>query len=410
MIRTRAWLRYIVFTIICAVGLYAFPGSTEIDAQVFAINIGIDRLENGMMRVTVQMPSGEDDGASASSGNSKSDESDDEQDEHSKQLKRAQQIQQQSKQSGYLIATADGVNFRDALNIMTATLPRLLNMSQVKQIVFSEAFAYDPEFMDLVDFMVNRNSIYNAAQIAICLGSAEEFIREQNLILGARLSKAQDAAWYAHQLVGFVPETHISDIYYAAHSGCCDGMAALCATNMFTSEVSSNVDASGTVYAGQISRSGANLNEYMGSALFGSNGMVGRLTGYETQLAQMIRGEIVGMLYMSNGRITELNPRAKTDVAIDLSKDIPRISIGVKLYMQIDDASPSVQDVRAQLEWELLELVQKCQNMGVEPFGFGKKAVRQFLTFEDWNNYHWRDRFAQADVGISVDIEPIDAA
>ena len=59
---------------------------------------------------------------------------------------------------------------------------------------------------------------------------------------------------------------------------------------------------------------------------------------------------------------------------------------------------------------ELLELVQKCQNMGVEPFGFGKKAVRQFLTFEDWNNYHWRDRFAQADVGISVDIEPIDAA
>ena len=212
------------------------------------------------------------------------------------------------------------------------------------------------------------------------------------------------------ELVGFVPETHISDIYYAAHSGCCDGMAALCATNMFTSEVSSNVDASGTVYAGQISRSGANLNEYMGSALFGANGMVGRLTGYETQLAQMIRGEIVGMLYMSNGRITELNPRAKPDVAIDLSKDIPRISIGVKLYMQIDDASPSVQDVRTHLERELLELVQKCQNMGVEPFGFGKKAVRQFFTFEDWNNYHWRDRFAQADVGISVDIEPIDAA
>ena len=54
MIRTRAWLRYIVFTIICAVGLYAFPGSTEIDAQVFAINIGIDRLENGMISVRWQ--------------------------------------------------------------------------------------------------------------------------------------------------------------------------------------------------------------------------------------------------------------------------------------------------------------------------------------------------------------------
>lgn len=406
----RAWFRLATFILICVIGMYAFPGATEIDEQVFAINIGIDRLTAGNMRVTVQMPSGEDSGASASSGKAggADEQSDTGADEHSKKLKSAKQVQQQSMQSGYIVATADGVNFRDAINIMTATLPRLLNMSQVKQIIFSEAFACDPEFMELIEFMVNRNSIYNAAQIAICLGSAEEFIREQNLILGARLSKAQDAAWYAHKLVGFVPSAHISDIYYAAQSGYCDGMAALCATNMFSSQASSNADASGPVYAGQTARTGANLNEYMGSALFGAKGMAGRLNGYETQLAHILRGEIVGMLYMSEGRTTELNQRAKPDISIDMSEYAPRINIGIALYMQTDEESPSVERVSAQLERELAELIAKCQGMGVEPFGIGKAAVKQFLTFKEWNDYHWRDRFAQADVNIDVDIEPIE--
>ena len=54
----HARMRYLCFAVLIALGVFAFPGSTEIDAQVFAINIGIDRLTNGMVRVTVQMPSG----------------------------------------------------------------------------------------------------------------------------------------------------------------------------------------------------------------------------------------------------------------------------------------------------------------------------------------------------------------
>lgn len=409
----HARMRYLCFAVLIALGLFAFPGSTEIDAQVFAINIGIDRLTNGMVRVTVQMPSGEADGPSGSSPQQGSDSQsggggEDTQEPQAKQLEKAHAIQQQSRQSGYLISTADGINFADAISILTATLPRLLNMSQVKQVVFSEAFACDAEFAPLVESLINANEFYNAAELVVCEGSAEEFIREQNLILGARLSKAQDAAAYAHKLVGFVPSAHMADIYYAMHSGYGDGAAALCATNLFQALASSNALSSGTVYAGQVARTGANLNEYMGSALFGDSGMVGRLTGHETQLMNILRGTLSEMLYMDGQRTSELRQQARPRVTIDTSGSAPRISIYVELQMIPHLRSLSAEEVRARMTDELLALIVKCQALGVEPFGFGKVAVRSFPTFEAWNGYHWRDRFAQADIGLDVKVITVD--
>ncbi len=409
------WIRLICFFTVFVLGIFAFPGATEIDTQVFVINIGIDRLNNGMLRVTAQMPSGEHGGASISSSTQSSGEgqsgengqgSDGKAQGNDRQAKldKANQIKQQSRQTGYIVAAADGVNFADALNIMTATLPRLMNMSQVQQVIVSDAFARDAEFEPLIMRMVNDAEFYSAAQLVVCEGSAEEFIRAQELILGARLSKAQDAADYAHELVGFVPSAHISDIYYAMNSGYGDGVAALCATNVFDSQGIPDEYASGAFYAGQAARTGANLNEYLGSALFGADGMVGRLSGYETQLMHIMRGTLREMLYMDAGRTAQLSQRSKPRVSIDMSGNDVKVDVSIELYMVPHRDSPSTDEVRARMVRELGELIAKCQRMGVEPFGFGTVAVRQFATFGEWYAVNWRDRFASADVGVDVEL------
>lgn len=409
----RKWTRILGFALVFALGIYAFPGATEIDTQVFVINIGIDRLNNGMLRVTAQMPSGEQGGASISHSTQSSNDGQSEkggdkeaqqgQDRQAK-LDKAKQKREQSRQTGYIVATADGINFADALNIMTATLPRLINMSQVQQVIVSDAFARDAEFEPLIMRMVNDAEFYSAAQLVVCEGSAEEFIRAQELILGARLSKAQDAADYAHKLVGFVPSAHISDIYYAMNSGYGDGVAALCATNVFDSQGIPNEYASGAFYAGQAARTGANLNEYLGSALFGADGMVGQLSGYETQLMHILRGTLHEMLYMDAGRTAQLSQRSKPRVSVDISEGDVRVNVSIELYMVPHRNSPPTDEVRTRMLRELEALIAKCQRMGVEPFGFGAVAVRQFATFGEWYKVNWRDRFASADVGLDVKI------
>lgn len=409
----RSIIRYLSFAAVLVIALYAFPGSTEIDEQVFAINVGIDKLDNGLMRLTVQMPSGEQGGSGETPGGGSGQSGDTgsgstgQQGAEAAQLEEARKIQQASQQAGYLIATADGVNYPDALNMMTATLPRLLNMSRVKQVVISERFASDSDaFRKLMERLVYDNEFYNAAQMVICEGEAEAFLREQRLILGARLSKAQDAADYAHLLVGLVPSAHISSVFFGMNSGYGDGIAALCATNLFTagSDAGADPDASGAIYAGQAARTGPNLNEYIGSALFDDNCMVGKLTGYETQMAHILAGTLNSMLLMEDGDTAQLTQRSQPRVNIDLSGDVPRIEVQLELYIKLHQQGMSLAEAQTKLQNDMSALIDKCQRLGVEPFGFGAVAVRQFLTFADWNQYDWRERFAAADVQIQVEL------
>ena len=405
----KSIVRYLSFAAVLVIALYAFPGSTEIDEQVFAINVGIDRLDSGLMRLTVQMPSGEQSGSGETPGGGSGQSGDTgsgsagQQGERGEQLAEARSIQQASQQTGYLIATADGVNYPDALNMMTATLPRLLNMSQVKQVVLSERFASEPDaFHELIKRLVYDNEFYNAAQLVVCEGEAEEFLREQRLMLGARLSKAQDAAEYAHLLVGLVPSAHISSVFFGMYSGYGDRLAALCATNLFTAEAAANPDASGTIYAGQAARTGPNLNEYIGSALFDDSRMVGKLTGYETQLAHILSGTLNSMLLMEDGDTAQLTQRSQPQVSVDVSGAVPRIVVSVELYIKLHQQGTSISAASAKLESDLSALIAKCQQLGVDPFGFGATAVRQFRSFADWYEYDWRAKFAQAEVQIDL--------
>ena len=74
---------------------------------------------------------------------------------------------------------------------------------------------------------------------------------------------------------------------------------------------------------------------------------------------------------------------------------------------RIDDRDDIIQAVhlaQTKLQNDMSALIDKCQQLGVEPFGFGAVAVRQLLTFADWNQYDWRERFAAADVQIQVEL------
>lgn len=403
-LRLRAGIRLAGMALVLAIALYAFPGSTEVDTQVFAINVGFDMLPDGMLRLTVQMPSGEADSSGSSGGGQQQSSAGGSSSDggRSQAMEQAKQVRQQSMQSGYIIATADGVNYADTLNMMTATLPRILNLSQVEQLVFSQQVAESEGFYSLLSRLVLDNEFYNAAEVVVCRGSAEEFLHEQNLILGARLSKAQDAATHAHLLVGTTPSTQLVQLYNALHSGYGDGAVALCATNLFAATTSSTGDASGTVYAGDTARTGASLNEYMGSALFNGRRMVGMLTGYETQLLHILRGTLSSMLMMDDGLTAQLTQRSRPRVSVALNGAEPRVDVHVELYMQQHLAGVALDTAEARLTEELTALIAKCQQLGVEPFGFGALAVRQFPTFAKWNDFDWRSRFAQASVSVQV--------
>ena len=132
--------------------------------------------------------------------------------------------------------------------------------------------------------------------------------------------------------------------------------------------------------------------------------MVGKLTGYETQMAHILAGTLNSMLLMEDGDTAQLTQRSQPRVSIDLSGDVPRIEVQLELYIKLHQQGMSLAEAQTKLQNDMSALIDKCQQLGVEPFGFGAVAVRQFLTFADWNQYDWRERFAAADVQIQVEL------
>jgi spore germination protein KC len=47
--------------------------------------------------------------------------------------------------------------------------------------------------------------------------------------------------------------------------------------------------------------------------------------------------------------------------------------------------------------------IDKCKELNVDVFGSGEKAVKHFLTIQEWEEYNWLSRFKDAEVNTKVE-------
>ncbi len=176
---------------------------------------------------------------------------------------------------------------------------------------------------------------------------------------------------------------------------------------------------------GEVPRQGGNPLDFVGTAIFRRDRLVGYLTVDETQMLLAMRGEM-GKAYM-----TFPDP-ARPDRPLTLrlhQENKPRYETGFRdgrpyarvgmIFEAETLAIPggtdySREDARQQLEHALnrqLEratraLVKKLREWGADPLGLGNRFRRYFPTWQDWVEYDWRSHVPelQTDVGVDVRI------
>ena len=57
----------------------------------------------------------------------------------------------------------------------------------------------------------------------------------------------------------------------------------------------------------------------------------------------------------------------------------------------------------------MLELLNRCQALGVEPFGFADHALKKTLSLAEWERFNWSERFSQAEFDVDVHITVTEA-
>ena len=99
--------------------------------------------------------------------------------------------------------------------------------------------------------------------------------------------------------------------------------------------------------------------------------------------------------------------------------EAPEISVSIELqgeYTGIDGAFRSREDYESFVDYlnrafsqKIRELLERTRTeFGADVLGLGDKAKINFLTYGDWADYNWKERFRNAVFNVSVSVNMSD--
>ena len=370
--------------VILLVGCLALlPGCqmpAELEDHAYALVLGIDAVPAGGVELTIRFPR---------IGQSKD-----------------AKAEEPSGGDAYLVISAKGADYGQALEQLQWAASRELNLSQLKMIVVSEALAGDAAFAPLISEIAQTRHLYTTAAFVVCEGTARAFVEGQKTTQGTRLSSEIAALLRHYEKHGYIPKATFADLYYDTRSGCSDavGIRAFPAEARDDSAPASAAVLPEPEDARESVRSPA-ARRFLGAAILHEGRLCMKLDARETLCLNLACGTVDSFSYECDGKSCALSslrrPRKRAaveDGAITASLDI---------YLTSEDAmdADAVRRLEACLSDDVIGLVHKCQAAGVEPFGFAASGMAGFTTAAAWEAFGWCDRFREAEVHVDVHIE-----
>lgn len=346
--------------------------SREVEHQAYVLVMGLDKADGGV-ELTIRIPK---------IGMSKGDGGDD--------------------ASPYLVFGARGSDFSQALEAMQLAVPRELNLSHLKLLIVSEALAGDAAFPTLINRVAEQPHLYTTARFVVCEGSAKAFVEAQKTVIGTRLSAEIDAEFTHYAEHGAIPDTTFADVYYASNSIYSDPIAT---RGFFAEGVEESQPALLTVDPSEspgVLAEAPSKEFFAGTAIFRDGRLAGRLDAAETLLLNLALGKRETFAYDCGGKAYWLTPEGSPDRRVEIDDGAVRVGLSLRLST-IDAVSPEeARCIEGEIAAALEALIQKCQRVRLEPFGFAETAAGHFLTVPEWLAFDWRERFAAAEVEARV--------
>ncbi len=164
----------------------------------------------------------------------------------------------------------------------------------------------------------------------------------------------------------------------------------------------------------------------MGTAIFSGGKLVGYLTGEETRAMLMLTGDF------KKGSYVIPDPKKPKDIQYSLGVDVKGSGTKVKAKRQGDQVQIDVVvhlkitylSIKSQTDYtdpRLTPVVEKAigdyikstidrtvakvQGMGSDVFGFGNKVKRTFLTWPEFRDFRWFEKFSEATVNTTVKVD-----
>ncbi len=363
-------------------------GGMEIESGLFVLSMAVDPAPDGNLTVTIKALSGTQEAVGGANAPSPSPSS-----------------ALESPEPGYIVMSATAESSLRALDLLSATTPRTVNLSQLKEVVINETLARTQATLSILKEI---HSLYRAGGDAIVVvtpDDAGDFIRRQRAVLGVRLSKYLQVLFEHFSDIDTIPpDARLSTVIAAMESGSMDAAAVYAAGNAFDNTLVLSGAPETDRLPGHLPRTSPALNEYLGSAVFSGPQMVGTLTGDETGLLCLIMGKAQTRTFTLNGAQYKANVATRVTRKIDKSTGALCVHIRMNLTRIAGAGSQTGTEIARQIETGAAALLARLQAMGSDAVGFGQIAVRQSLTIDDWNASGFALTYANAPVRVTADV------
>ena len=385
-----AWL------LMCCVLLGGCGGGQEIESCLFVLAMAVDPAPDGNLTVTIKALSGTQDAVGGA--NSTPDQAQD------GQISSVQPNSQlETPEPGYIVMSATAPSCLRALNMLSSTTPRTVNLSQLREIVLSRTLAQTDATLSILREIHSMYRANGEAIVVVTPDDAGDFIRRQRAILGVRLSKYLEVLFDHFAQMDTIPSgAPLASVIEAMQSDTIDAAAVYAAANAFDSKIVLG-GAEMNRLPGHLPRTSPAENEYLGCALFSGPRMTGTLTGEETGLLRLMMGDaqrqstfIGNALYRTN-----LPTRVRRKIEPDGTLSV---HIAMSLKHEAGEAFMTAEEIAAQIEREAVAVLLRLRAASSDAVGFGRIAIRKSLDIPSWEERNWPDEYERLGVRVSADV------
>lgn len=311
-----------------------------------------------------------------------------------------------------------------AINLMDSYMGKELNMSHCKVIIFSEELAQEG-ISEEIYTLINDTQIRPSANIVISKCNAKFYMEQTSPELENLISKYYEIFTNSSKYTGFKPDATIGDFFNAIICKTCEPVAILggISTEKPQNQGNNHIQENYNVKSNQTPIEGENGSENIGIAAFKDDKLVGELCALETTTFLAIKNEVNRFLIsipdpddVNSYLDIYLYPSSATTVDVNTSTSSPYIKVKTKFTGRIYSMSNNSQ----YLDPDILNDISKTCNKYLESVftdylyktskefksdinGFGKYALSNFFTTQDYDNYNWCDNYQNAFFEVNID-------
>ncbi|MDR3563430.1 MAG: Ger(x)C family spore germination protein [Negativicutes bacterium] len=374
----------------------------ETDQVAFIVAMGVDKAEDGKVKVTYQLITPRAVGGSQGSG-------------------------QNTQGEPTILNSITAPNTAEARDLLSASMSRTSNLTHMKAILLSEELARSKGIGDLIAPFLRYREFRGGIFLVIVRENVEDFMRATKPTLDLLPSKFYESFMMSSSESSYYPHTDVHEFYLRLKNPGGSPYATYVGLNPLTNRDKPTgkkfpADKTDSYLPADIPRTGTeNPSEFVGAAVFSGDKMVGSLDNKEARILAILqnkftRGFVVVTDPLDPSKTINVDLRNGSNPKIDVDLIDGRETIKISVFLEAEVSGiPSGINYEQEQFRELLEnelsiliteeiesFISHTQELGCDVFGFGAYLRPRFATYDDLMQVNLEQLYKTADVKVQV--------